>query len=262
MPSTVNPGENGWRSTWGTLTPFSVLYWAFLCISSIVLFFVALVIWSVTAPFDATRSLLHRYTCWWALLYLRCLPGCRIQIEGAEKIAPGTAYVLVTNHQSTADIMALSALSVRFKWVSKRENFRLPFIGWNMYLNGYVKVARGNRESARKTMEYCQMWVRRGVSTLWFPEGHRSPTGELQQFHSGAFRLAAKCGCPIVPIIIDGMPAVYRGWRVSAYPGQLLIRVLDPVTAAETGGNADQLRDHVWKRMKQELMEIRGQQGR
>ncbi len=151
------------------------------------LFLRALVIWAVTVPFDATRSLLHRYSCWWAQLQLRCLPGCQIQIEGAEKIAPGTAYVLIANHQSTADIMALSALYVRFKWVSKRENFRIPFIGWNMYLNGYVKVDRGNRESVRKTMEHCRMWQRRGVSTLWFPEGQRSPTGELQRFHSGDF---------------------------------------------------------------------------
>src|SRR5205085_450199 len=143
--------------------------------SAIPLFFIALSIWAVTAPFDATRTLLHRYTCWWATLYLRCLPGCRIQIEGLEKIAPNTAYVLVANHQSMADIMALSALSIRFKWISKRENFHIPFIGWNMYLNGYIKVDRGNRQSVRRTMEQCLYWLRRGVSTLWFPEGHRSP---------------------------------------------------------------------------------------
>ena len=68
-----------------------------------------MLIWALTAPFDPARSLLHRYTCWWAQLYLRCLPGCRIHVEGREKIAPHTPYVLVANHQSAADIMALSA---------------------------------------------------------------------------------------------------------------------------------------------------------
>src|SRR5689334_24409612 len=115
-------------------TAFSFCYWTFVAVTSIVLFFGALVLWAVTAPFDPTRSLLHRYTCWWALLYLRCLPGCRVQVEGREKIAAHTPYVLVANHQSAADILALSALAVPFKWISKESNFRIPFIGWNMYL--------------------------------------------------------------------------------------------------------------------------------
>src|SRR5206468_3710693 len=74
---------------------FSLLYWCYFAVSSGVLFLGALAIWATTAPFDPTRSLLHRYTCWWATLYLRCLPGCRIDAQGREKIAPRTPYVLV-----------------------------------------------------------------------------------------------------------------------------------------------------------------------
>src|SRR5262245_54143790 len=107
---------------------FSVVYWLYLASTSIVLYLLALGLWAFTAPFDPARSVLHRYTCWWAQLYLRCLPGCRIQVEGREKIRPGTAYVLISNHQSMTDIMALSALEVPFKWVSKKEVFRFPCI--------------------------------------------------------------------------------------------------------------------------------------
>src|ERR1051325_3423697 len=113
-------------------TLFSLGYWTFAAGSSFWLYLGALLIWSTTAPFDPTRSVLHRYTCWWGQLYLRCLPGCRVQVEGREKIKAHTAYVLVANHQSAADILALSALNVPFKWISKKENFRIPFVGWNM----------------------------------------------------------------------------------------------------------------------------------
>src|SRR5438046_1662725 len=117
-------------------TVFTACYWTLMGVLALVLFPGAVLIWCLTAPFDPTRSLLHRYTCWWAQLYLRCLPGCRLEVEGREKIRTGTAYVLVANHQSAADVMALSALAVPFKWISKKENFRIPLIGWNMSLNG------------------------------------------------------------------------------------------------------------------------------
>src|SRR5438067_12272596 len=97
---------------------FSALYWSFVATTSVVLYLVAVLLCLATAPFDPDRALLHRYTCWWAQLYLRCLPGCRLRVEGVEKIVPRTPYVLVANHQSMTDIMALSALAVPFKWVS------------------------------------------------------------------------------------------------------------------------------------------------
>src|SRR5579885_1150579 len=121
---------------------FSLAYWGYLAITSMVLYVGALLLCAVTAPFDRNRVILHRYTCWWARLYLRCLPGCRIRVEPNEKVAAKRAYVLVANHQSMTDIMALSAFSLPFKWVSKKEAFKLPCIGWNMYLNQYVSVDR------------------------------------------------------------------------------------------------------------------------
>jgi 1-acyl-sn-glycerol-3-phosphate acyltransferase len=239
---------------------FSVFYWTFVAVVAIIHFPGAVLICLLTAPFDPARTLLHRYTCWWAQLYLLCLPGCRIRVAGREKIRPRTPYVLVANHQSSADIMALSALRVPFKWVSKKEVFRLPFIGWNMYLNQYVCVDRGNVRNVRQTMEVCRRWLERGMPLMIFPEGHRSPDGELQEFHGGAFKLAADCGCAVVPVVVDGTLTVYRGLRVSAFPGTLTIRVLDPVPLTAAGGTASRLRDLVYEQMKQTLAEIRGKE--
>src|SRR4051794_21888775 len=101
----------------------SVLYWLFFAASSVVLFGIAVLLWLVTRPFDPTGRLLHRYTCWWSALSLRCLPGCRLVVEGRDKLTHGVAAVLVANHQSLTDIMALGALAVPFKWVSKKEVF-------------------------------------------------------------------------------------------------------------------------------------------
>lgn len=234
---------------------FSALYWCFLAVTSMVLYPIAVLLWLLTMPGGPRRAFLHRYTCWWAQLYVRCLPGCRIRVEGREKILPGVPYVLVANHQSMADIMALSALAVPFKWVSKKEAFRIPLIGWNMYLNQYVCVDRGNVRSVRATMDTCRVWLERGVPLLMFPEGHRSPDGEIHEFHGGAFKLALESGCAVVPIVLDGTRPIYRGAKVAAFPGTVTIRVLDPIPAT---GNASQLRDEVFALMQRELAAIRG----
>jgi len=238
-------------------TAFSILYWCFFVVSSLALFVVALLLWLITLPFDPTRKLLHRYTCWWSSLYVRCLPGCRLVVEGRDKIAPGVPYVLVANHQSLTDVMALGALAVPFKWVSKKEVFRLPCIGWNMYLNRYISVDRGNMRSVRQTMAECRSWLERGVSLLMFPEGTRSRDGDMHEFHSGSFKLAAECGCPVAPIVVDGTFPIYKGWKVLAFPGTITIRVLDPVTIEGAGGTVNQFRDVVHERMQQELAALR-----
>ena len=238
-------------------TVFSCLYWLFLGVTMVPLYGIAILIWLLTKPFDPKRSLLHRYTCWWAALYLRCLPGCRIQVEGREKILPNTPYVLVANHQSMADIMAISALGIAFKWVSKKEACRVPFIGWNMKLNGYVSVDRGNLGNVAQMMECCRQWLKRGVPLVMFPEGHRSPTGEMQKFHNGSFKLAAQSGCAVVPIVVDGTVSIFRGIRVAAFPGRIRIRVLDPVTLEQAGGKVGAFRDRVAERMRQELTAMR-----
>jgi 1-acyl-sn-glycerol-3-phosphate acyltransferase len=102
------------------------------------------------------------------------------------------------------------------------------------------------------------------VPSLWFPEGKRSASGELLRFHGGVFRLATECGCAVVPIVVEGTRTVYRGWRVAAFPGaafpgRIVIRVLDPVSLADVDGDADGLRAHVYGRMRRVLMELRGQ---
>ena len=67
---------------------------------------------------------------------------------------------MVANHLSLLDILVLFRLFRHFKWVSKIENFRIPCIGWNMSLNRYIKLRRGDRESIVQMMEACEKTLR------------------------------------------------------------------------------------------------------
>jgi 1-acyl-sn-glycerol-3-phosphate acyltransferase len=228
----------------------SLLFWLFLSVSSALLYPVALLIWTVTAAFDRRRVLLHRFTCFWASLYTWLNPVWRVRIERREKIRPEAAYVMVANHQSLLDILVLFRLFAHFKWVSKIENFRIPFIGWNMYLNRYIKLRRGSRESVASMMHECEMALAEGNSIMMFPEGTRSPDGNLRAFKPGAFTLAQRAAAPILPIVVEGTAAALpkRGFVLRGRH-QIRVRVLDEIDCRTFAGKpADLVADEVRER--------------
>ncbi len=211
----------------------SFAFWAFVTISSILLFPVALVVWALTAPFDRKLTLLHRFTCFWASLYSWLNPAWRVRIEGREKIRPGVAYVMVANHQSLLDIFVLFRLFAHFKWVSKIEIFRIPCVGWNMRLNRYVQLRRGDPESIAEMMCACERTLAGGSSVMMFPEGTRSASGRLQAFKHGAFSLALKTGAPLLPIVVEGTAhALPKRGLVLRGRHAIRIRVLDEIPYA------------------------------
>ena len=209
---------------------FSCLFWAFLVVTSLLLFPVAVLTWAITAPFDRRKVILHRFTCFWASLYTWFNPAWPLRIEGREKIDRKEAYVMVSNHLSLLDILVMFRLFTHFKWVSKIENFRVPFIGWNMSFNGYVRLKRGDRSSVVEMMRNCDRVLAAGNSIMMFPEGTRSPTGRIRSFKTGAFELAVRNKRPLLPIVLlgtaDALPK--RGFVLRGrHP--LKITVLDPI---------------------------------
>jgi 1-acyl-sn-glycerol-3-phosphate acyltransferase len=166
-----------------------------------------------------------------------------VTVEGRERIRRDEAYVMVANHLSLLDILVIFRLFSHFKWVSKIENFRVPFIGWNMSLNSYIKLKRGDRESVAQMMKDCEKTLDEGNSIMMFPEGTRSPTGEMRAFKPGAFEIALKTGRPILPIAIQGTAdALPKRGFVLRGRHPIRISVLEEIPAAHLDpGSVEQL---------------------
>ena len=240
-----------------TRRALSTLFWTFVTVSSIVLYPVAVMVWMLTVAFDRRLVMLHRFTCFWASLYTWLNPAWPVTIEGREKIRPDTAYVMVANHLSLLDILVLFRLFRHFKWVSKIENFRVPFIGWNMSMNRYIKLRRGDRESVVQMMEACEETIGDGSSIMMFPEGTRSSTGEMRPFKPGAFELALKTRAQILPIVISGTADALpkRGFVLQGrHPIRMV--VLDPIPYERYAGmSVDELTAHVRRLIARQLAE-------
>jgi 1-acyl-sn-glycerol-3-phosphate acyltransferase len=127
-----------------------------------------------------------------------------VVVQGLEHIEHDRPYVIVANHQSFADIVLLFQTRMQFKWIAKDSLFRVPFLGWCMSLARHVRLRRARLSSIRTAYQEASAWIDKGISMMFFPEGTRSTSGELQDFHQGAFKLALKKNVPVLPIAIQG----------------------------------------------------------
>ncbi|MGB8932515.1 MAG: lysophospholipid acyltransferase family protein [Anaeromyxobacteraceae bacterium] len=209
---------------------FSLLYWLYAILSMPVLFAGMVPLFLLTAPFDRRRVAAHLYSCAWGYMYVAFNPLWRTRLEGREKLPWNGPAVLVANHLSLVDILVLYGFFRPFKWVAKAELFRLPFVGWNMALNDYVRIWRGDRESVRRMMAHCREHLSRGSAIMIFPEGTRSLDGRLLPFKDGAFKLAVEAGCPLIPIAISGSGlALPKHGMIFRQRVTVRVRVLDPI---------------------------------
>ncbi len=129
-----------------------------------------------------------------------------IEASGAENVPQSGAFVYCSNHQSLVDILVLGAvLPGDYKWAAKRSLMKIPFLGWHLRLAGHVPVDRGaGGKAAEQVIDRFAEVLRRGKPLLIFPEGTRTPDGEIKPFKAGAFKAAVRGDAPIVPVALDG----------------------------------------------------------
>jgi 1-acyl-sn-glycerol-3-phosphate acyltransferase len=212
----------------------AILFLTFIGLTSILFFGIAFFLWALTVLVDRRLVLLHLFTSLWASLYLWVMPPWTVQVEGNRRQAWERNHVIVSNHQSGLDILVAFRLFIPFKWVSKAEMFRVPFIGWNMCLNRYIKLRRGNKESIAQMFADCEKAISRGCSIFMFPEGTRSKTGKIKPFKPGAFVLAKKMRTPILPVVISGTHAALPKKSLNFHGRQQIrIRMLHPIEPQE-----------------------------
>ena len=188
----------------------------------------------------------------------------RIHASGSEHKKPGQAYVVVSNHQSMADIPVISHLVNDSKWLAKAELFRVPVVGWMLRMAGDIPVDRSDRRKGAQAMLRCARTLRQGCSIVFFPEGTRSKDGEIHAFNDGPFQLALRERTPILPLVVEGSgTALPRNTWLFGPSQDIYVRALEPVPVE--GWDAREpaaLREAVRQKMVDELGRLRGGAGR
>lgn len=205
------------------------------------------VFYVLTAPFDKVRRVVGFVFRKGGHLMVLLNPLWRVTLSGFMPEGRMKGYVVVANHQSSADIPVISHVPWEMKWLSKESNFHLPAFGWMMRMVGDIPLHRGDKDSASKAMQKCRWYLDNGMPVMIFPEGTRSDDGSIKPFKEGAFRLAIESGHPILPIVVAGtrhcLPK--RSWIFSDR-ARIRVHVLPPVEVTGlTLADVDLLRDKV-----------------
>lgn len=183
----------------------------------------------------------------------RLTPIWKFSVEGqGPKDILQRGYVVVSNHQSTADPFLLSFLPWDMRWVSKEAIFKLPIIGWLMKLGGDIPLRRGEAQSVVQMLNACKETLASGMCVMIFPEGTRSPDGKLLPFKPGAFQLAIETQSPILPVALTGTHACRPKGSLWFGEAKAVVRVLEPVetaglTAADLPALIERVRESIAK---------------
>ena len=169
---------------------------------------------------------------YWGKIISR-LAGMRVVLRGGEYLEAGRPYILAANHQSQFDIFALQGyLNIDFRWLAKKELFNIPFFGYAMLRAGYIPIDRSRGREALKSLYSAAERIAAGASVIIFPEGTRSPDGNLQEFKSGGMVLAIKSGVPIVPVAISGTHKIMPKGKLLSRPGSVTITIGEPIATS------------------------------
>ena len=235
--------------------------WDTICLRALqLLLFLQVIFWSIVSIllflFDSSGRLTHFYGARpWATMML-WTSRVTVSLKGAENLVTDgkTPRVLVANHQSLFDILAvLKALPIDFKFVVKRALRKVPLWGYAMDKAGYLFIDAEQSGDVRALINESAAKMTRGSSMLFFAEGTRSADGRLGEFKRGAFMLASRSGCHVVPVVIQGSREVVPKGSFTVRPGHITVTVLPPITDPALLKNSRRLTEEVRRMMAVQL---------
>lgn len=234
--------------------------WVWCAVSALILLWLPLL--ALIRLFD--RDPAHYVTGRWfrrlGAAMTRVNPLWRIAIKGLPESRVRRPLVVVSNHQSLADIPVLSRLPWEMKWVAKRELFRLPVVGWMMRLAGDIPLERGDARSGARVLVNAGRYLKNNCPVFIFPEGTRSHTGLIGRFTEGPFHLAVAHKVPILPILIEGTRDALpkKSWRFGRISDITVTLLPEVPTADITREDVGALRDRIRGMLCENLAAARG----
>jgi len=156
--------------------------------------------------------------------------GCTLKVHGEENLKKHPVAVYASNHTSYMDTPVIFAsLPFQFRILAKKELWPIAFIGWYLNRSGQIPIDTANPHATLSSLGVGVKALRGGMPLFVFPEGGRTPTGELKPFLSGAAYLAIRAQVPLVPIALTGVYDLLPIHTRHLYPGELTLNVGEPI---------------------------------
>lgn len=176
--------------------------------------------------------------------FLLYISGIRVVLTGLEKVPADRRFLLVSNHRSNLDPIVImdKMRSYNIAFISKISNLKIPAIGKLIHEWCFMSIDRENARNAIKTIQQASNYIKNDIVSIGiYPEGTRSKSQQMGEFHAGSFKIAQKAGCPLVISVIRGTETVkYHFWSVSkVYVDILEVIEVDQVKSMKSVELAD-----------------------
>ena len=191
----------------------------------------------VLFPFVLALSYFGRKGVWvgfylvklWCFLF-HALTFVYVKMKVSKNVKASESYMYVGNHTSMLDTTATPiSIPGTVRPLGKKELAKVPLLGQVLRQYG-VYVDRSDRASRRKSVEKLIEKAKQGDSIYIFPEGTMNRTGKiLQDFHSGAFRIAKETGLDIVPMVTHNAGKIMPPSKFLFRPGIIEVEIGDPI---------------------------------
>ena len=198
----------------------------------------------VAGMLSRTGNLAFSISKLWAYIML-AVSFVRTEIKNKDKILKGKSYIIISNHQSFCDIIALvTTLGIQYRWFIKKEILKTPIFGYALYASRNIFIDRSNTARAIESINKGIDRLPRDVSIMVFPEGTRSPDGQIHEFKKGGFVTAVRRKIPILPVTVNGSRRVLPKKSLTLKPGKIQVVIGDPIdTSGYTTDTVQELID-------------------
>jgi 1-acyl-sn-glycerol-3-phosphate acyltransferase len=188
----------------------------------------------------------HRIARFWARMAIM-FAGCSLRVEGAAKLRRQPVAVYASNHTSYMDTpVVFAALPFQFRILAKKELWPIAFIGWYLDRSGQIPIDTRNPRATLSSLGLGVKALRSGMPLFVFPEGGRTPDGQIQNFLSGAAYLAIRAQVPLVPIALRGVYDLLPMHTRHLYPGELTLTAGEAIdTTGMTVRQTDELTERL-----------------
>jgi len=234
-----------------------VIYTAYCTFVFITLMFISLFVYLFALILFPKRpiDILYKYIHFWGKAWL-FLAGRKLIITGEENVKQNTAYVIVSNHTSPADMFPMAAgVKIPFRPLGKIELKELPVLGFIFSIT-LVFVDRSDADSRKRSLIEMRKVLDKNISVVIFPEGTRNRTGKpLKDFYDGAFRLAIETETPILPMVYCNCLHMWNNDQFLIHPVDLKAIYLPSVdTKGLTDDDIPMLKEKVSKMMEEVIV--------
>ena len=170
----------------------------------------------------------------WGFKVILKMTGVKITVIGEENV-PNEPVLFIGNHRSFFDILlTYSRCRNLTGYVAKKEMEKIPLLSTWMRFVYCLFLDRENPKEGLKTILQAIDYVKNGISICIFPEGTRNKGEELSllPFKEGAFKIATKSKCKIVPMAIMGTNEIFEDHLPWVKKRHVVIRYGTPIDPA------------------------------